>query len=109
MELVVSFAYCLILLVVPHLFEVNRVSTKLVALTMLPVFLIKAPVFCSTLNPSIIYGLWYLHNSSSLLNIMNTLPFEHIVGPILGAVLAGLVCNVYFPDDPKSWTRSRSK
>jgi hypothetical protein len=30
---------------------------------------------------------------------------EHVIGPILGALLAGFVCLKLFPDDPASWKR----
>lgn len=103
LEAGLSFAYCMLLLVLPYILDVNRISSKLVNLPLLPLLL-----SASTLNPSLVYGLWYLHHCSSFFSLQ-ALPLERLAGPILGGMAAGLVCNVYFPDDPRSWARSQAK
>lgn len=106
-EFALSFCYCLVLLVLPYLFDANRSTRYLLSLPVVPLLFIRTPAHTSTLNPSIVYALWYVNNCASLLNYSRSLPWDRILGPILGAVLAGIVCSVYFPDDPKSWTRSQ--
>lgn len=107
MEIVVNFIYITILLVLPYIFEINRITTKLVSLPIVPLLLLKAPFDTATFNPAIIYALWYVNSCSSLYSNFSTLPLERIIGPILGALFAGIFCNRYFPDDPNSWTRKK--
>ncbi|RYY89649.1 hypothetical protein EON63_00285 [archaeon] len=108
-EILLSFCYCLVLLVLPYIFDTNRSHRYIISLPILPLLFIRTPAHTSTLNPSVVYALWYINNCASLVNYSRSLPWDRILGPILGAVLAGIVCNVYFPDDPKSWTRAQVK
>lgn len=98
------FFYCLILLVLPYLFDINRINSKWILLPLLPILIVP---YC-TLNPGLTYALWYLRNCCILINA-RILHMERIAGAIAGAVLAGWVCNVYFPDDPKAWTRLQTR
>eukprot|EP01031_Cornospumella_fuschlensis_P031225 gene31225-37736_t len=107
-EVVLSFCYCLVLLVLPYIYDRNRYRQQyFISLPILPLLFIRTPAYTSTLNPSVVYALWYINNCGSLVNYSRTLPWDRILGPILGAVGAGVVCNMYFPDDPKSWTRAQ--
>jgi hypothetical protein len=70
------------------------------------------------LNPTSLYSLWYLQNKMEASGIpaiqvdecdfvdTHLLQVEHLIGPILGALLAGFICLKLFPDDPSSWKRS---
>ena len=106
-EIIFNFIYITVLLVVPYLLEINRITTKIVSLPLVPLFLLKAPLDTCTFNPAIIYGLWYVNNCTSLLSGFSSLQSERIIGPIIGAILSGIFCNIYFPDDPNSWSRKR--
>ena len=101
-EILFNFIYITVILVVPHLMEINRINKKCLSLPMLP-FLLNS----STFNPAILYGLWYVQGCSFIENV-GTLPIERIAGPIIAAILAGVFCNIYFPDNPASWVRKRT-
>jgi hypothetical protein len=107
LEIVANFLYITILLVLPYILEINRITTKLVAVPIIPLLLLKAPFDTCTFNPAIVYALWYVNSCSSLFTNFSSLPVERIVGPILGALFAGIFCSRYFPDDPNSWTRKK--
>jgi glycerol uptake facilitator-like aquaporin len=107
MEVFYNFIYITVMLVLPYLLEVNRISTKAVSLPLVPLFLLKAPLDTCTFNPAIVYALWYVNHCTALFSGFSVLPSERIIGPILGAVLAGVFCNIYFPDDPNSWARRK--
>lgn len=106
-EIVMNFAFVSLLLIVPYILEINRITTKLVSLPIVPLFLIKAPLDTCTFNPAITYALWYVNHCSSLTHNFVSLPLERIIGPLLGALFAGIFCNIYFPDDPNSWMRKK--
>ena len=103
-EVLINFVYITILLVLPYILEINRITTKLVSLPVIPLLLC---FHASTFSPAIVYALWYVNNCSSIFMNFNSLPLERIIGPILGAIFAGVFCNRYFPDDPSSWTRKK--
>jgi hypothetical protein len=74
----------------------------------MPIFFIGIPNLSCTLNPSAIYSLWYINrynNSGGNKLLNNDLQLEHILGPIIGAIMSGLFCNLFFPDDKKAWKR----
>lgn len=104
MEITANYIYCMALLVLPYIFEANRVSTKLVSLALLPVLTLNA-----AFNPALAYALWFLNHSHTISAISSTLPSLRIAAPLVGAMLAGLTCSVFFPDDAKSWSRSKSR
>ena len=48
----------------------------------------------SAFNPAIVYGLWYVTGATTSFYAL----VPHVVGPLLGAALAGIVIGSYFPD-----------
>ena len=102
-EIISNFFYCTLILVLPYLLDINRLSRAWINIPFLPLSAFHPAV---TFNPGIAYGLWFVQNCS-LLKSVTSLPMERIIGPFVGAVLASVLCNLYFPDDPTSWTRKR--
>lgn len=90
------------MLVLPYLFEINRVSDKWLSVAVLPLFLLSK----SSFNPGQVFGLWYLSFSSAAENSCN-LSIARFLTPLAASIIASWICQVYFPDDPQSWTRSR--
>lgn len=105
LEVIVVFFYVCIIIGVPMLLSVNRLSTRLVSLYVLPLFFIGVPVKGSIFNPGALYALWFVNRMSVIDPNESCLQLEHIAAPFLGAVLAGLFCNVALPDDSTSWIR----
>lgn len=74
--------------------------------------------WCS-FNPAAVYALWYVNRNSitTPTNILastsaynnSQIPIDHIIAPMIGAVLAGLLCNYYFPDNPACWKRNAAR
>lgn len=104
-EVLVNFLYSSIVLVLPYILEINRIRKELLSIPILPLFFLKFPYETSTFNPTIIYALWFVN---SYTGSKIALPTERLIGPILGAILAGLFCNKYFPDDASSWSRKKT-
>jgi hypothetical protein len=94
-------------LVLPHLLDINGITSKLISLPIIPLFFIKTPLETSTFNPAIVYALWYVNNCTSLVAGFASLQAERIVGPLLGSVMAAMVCNEYFPVDSNSYSRRK--
>ena len=114
MEIFVVFLYIVTIIVLPAILEVNKLNSRLLSIPTLPLMLFcRAPDKTITFNPAAIYALWYvnrnIYNSTTGTGVFNPLQLEHLIGPIIGAVLAGLFCNYAFPDDPTTWIRSSSK
>lgn len=116
-EVVVVFMYIVTVVILPDLLEVNKLNSRLVSLPTLPlIWLARAPNKSITFNPAVVYALWYVNrevfpsSTSSLLSVPGAFPlqFEHLVGPVVAAILAGLFCNYVFPDDPSCWVRKNS-
>jgi hypothetical protein len=106
-ELVVVFLYVTISIVMPVLLSVNRLSTKLMNIPMLPLFLIGVPNKGSIFNPGALYALWFV-NRLSVANPEEAvfyLQLEHLVAPLVAAVLAGVFCSLALPDDSAVWIR----
>lgn len=102
-EILANFLYTLVILVLPYLLDVNRLSTLWINLPLLPLITLLSDI---TFNSGVVYGLWYVQ-SCSVLTSVGSLPSERIIGPIVGAAFAAILCNKYFPDDPLSWSRKR--
>ena len=112
-EIFVVFMYIVTIIVLPAILEVNKLNSRLLSIPTLPLFLFcRAPDKTITFNPAAVYALWYVNRnvvgSTDALGF-NPLQLEHLVGPIIGAILAGLFCNYAFPDDPTTWIRSSSQ
>lgn len=101
-----NFFYVLIILTVPYIIQVNRANNFLLSVPIVPLLLCTTPLETSTFNPAVTYALWYLRGCSSLYMNISTLQIDRIVGPLLGAVLAAIISNLYFPDDANSWKRN---
>lgn len=109
------FCYVLIVLVLPELIEVNKLNPKFLSISMLPIMFLRHNGNWCTINPSVIYALWYVnrvysnangaYSLYSLYDLPSVLQLLHIVAPFLGAVAAGLFCNYLFADSPTSWRR----
>ena len=99
-EAIVVCIYVCTIIGVPDLLEVNRLPAYLLSAPILPMMLIKVPNRGSTFNPAALYALWYINGNTSG-------PFsfqaEHMIGPVLGSIAAGIICSKLFPDDPNSW------
>lgn len=112
-EIFVVFMYIVTIIVLPPILEVNKLNSRLLSIPTLPLFLFcRAPDKTITFNPAAVYALWYVNRNVSGSNgsgAFNPLQLEHLIGPILGAILAGLFCNYAFPDDPTTWIRSTSQ
>lgn len=101
-----NFFYVLIILTVPYIIEVNRVNKCFLSLPVAPFLLCTSPLQTSTFNPAIVYALWFLRGCSSMYMNVTALQIDRIMGPLLGAVFAAVICNLYFPDDANSWKRN---
>mmetsp|Transcript_17271 Transcript_17271/g.16604 ORF Transcript_17271/g.16604 Transcript_17271/m.16604 type:complete len:246 (-) Transcript_17271:112-849(-) len=101
-ESIVMCMYICTLIAMPEILEVNRLPAYLCSLPMFLLMLVKVPDRGSALNPAASYALWYVSGQHA-----ETFQAEHLVGPILGAILAGIICTKFFPDDPGSWRKSR--
>lgn len=103
-EVVYNFLYTVVILILPHVLEVNRMSSLWINLPISSLFVFSAK---STYNPAIVYGLWYIQSCSVYKNV-GDLPIERVVVPLAAAIIAGLFCNIFFPEDPTSWIRKKS-
>lgn len=113
MEIFVVFMYIVTIIVLPAILEVNKLNSRLLSIPILPLILFcRAPDKTITFNPAAVYALWYVNRNigaSTDAGGFNPLQLEHLVGPIIGAILAGLFINYAFPDDPTTWIRSSSQ
>ncbi len=100
-EIVSVAIYTLVVLVLPDIFEINDISKSLISLPLIPVMLLAGGV---TFNPSSVYALWFVHGSENPAGF-TSFQVERLIGPILGSILAGVVCTQYFPDDRNSWKK----
>ena len=100
-ETFLNCVYCLAIMVLPELLHVNKLSVRLLSIPLLPFMFIYASNATVTYNPAAVYALWYLGSSN-----WKELQIEHIIGPLLGAYIAGRICLYYFPDDPQCWKKS---
>lgn len=101
-EVLVNFLFVSFYLVVPEMLEVNGFTRKWMTLFTLPFAFIGVSDKGSTFSPAINYALWYVTHESSKLSVQ--MQTEHLAGPLVGALLAGLLCAKFFPDDP-FWRR----
>ena len=103
-ESIVTCAYICTIVAVPELLEVNRLPAYLVSYPIVLLMFVNAPNRGSMFNPAALYALWYVNEQSSG---QWNFQAEHLIGPILGAIAAGIVCSKLFPDDPNSWRKGR--
>mmetsp|Transcript_15823 Transcript_15823/g.53708 ORF Transcript_15823/g.53708 Transcript_15823/m.53708 type:complete len:250 (-) Transcript_15823:16-765(-) len=102
LEGVYTFAYSLLVVVLPELLAVNGVRGEALTLVLFPLMLLGTPGKASTLSPSVLYALWFCSRGTAW---AARLPAERIAGQLLGAAAAGLVCARAFPDDPRTRRR----
>jgi hypothetical protein len=102
-DTVLNFIYASLMLTLPYLLDVNRIPKPLLNIPVIPLLFFRAR--CAY-NPSVVYALWYIQSCSVLRNTEG-FPLTQIVAPLVAAVFAGVLCNIYFPDDPTSWTRRK--
>lgn len=133
--------YCVIVVVVPEILKVNRLSSYWLEMLVFPFFLSSLSYHQASFSPAAIYALWYVSSSSRVsgvescvssinansnvtnvftesassifqrfkdlqLNSLTGLDAGRVLGPMIGAIFAGLICAKYFPDDAKSWKKS---
>jgi len=109
LEALYSFCYVSVMLVLPYMLQINRISKVYLSLPMVPLFLGPCPGQTSAFNPAMVYALWFVRACSSLhthSSSFSSLPLDRIVGPLVGATVAAMVCSVFFPDDTASWKRN---
>ena len=104
-ESIVVCIYVCTVIGVPDVLEVNRLPAYLLSVPIVPLLLVKVPDIGSTFNPAAVYALWYINGNTSGPWHFQA---EHMIGPILGSVAAGIICSKLFPDDPGSWRRGAS-
>lgn len=97
-------AYICTIVAIPELLEVNRLPAYLVSVPIVLLMMIGVPNRGSLFNPAALYALSYVNGQTSGLWNFQA---EHLIGPILGAIAAGLLCSKLFPDDPGSWRKGR--
>lgn len=95
-EIVVNCGFCVCLLVFPELFKLNHLpQIWLTGLVLYPVytFSVDSSGKSSALAPNIIYAL-RCHGEVPITQ------YPHMIGPILGGLLAGKIMCTLFPDTP---------
>jgi hypothetical protein len=72
--------------------------------------MMRVPDKTSTFSPAANYALWCVSGNAMSMKKFSreSLQVEHIIGPLLGAIVAGYICIKLFPDDPTSWKRKLS-
>ena len=114
-EVLVVFIYNVMIIILPELLTVNKLSPNLISFVAVPLSLISNTTF----HPAALFVLWYVSNGhewtiwphmiekSNVISISSEpLQLEYLLSPLLASLLAGLFCNKFFPDDPKAWRRS---
>jgi hypothetical protein len=94
--------YVCMVIGLPELLAVNKLSTDLLSVLVLPLMFWRVPYQSSTLNPAALYALWYVEGKDA---IPWKLQFEHLIGPLAGSMLGGILCSRIIPDDSNSWRR----
>lgn len=97
LEIVVNALYSVAVVVLPELCELNRVPTAVVNLCLYPLFSfgVDGTGRGSTYSPNVVYALWCVSRQEEI-------PFRqssHMLGPVLGGILGGLILQKNFPDD----------
>jgi hypothetical protein len=126
-ETVVVCLYTCIIIALPELLKINKLSPYLVSVPIVPLIYYGVP---SEFNPAASFALWYIDSRSNIndnindvishdtnetiivqllrgqnnaiLEFISVIHKEHIIGPIIAAVMAGLICTIYFPEDSSS-------
>lgn len=109
--------YSCLIIAIPELLSVNRASPYLLSIPV-GLLLLLGAVACPQLcfHPIARGALWLVgglegggsdaERMGMSLSLDQALEqAEGMMGPMLGGILAGLVCMKYFPDDPASWMR----
>mmetsp|Transcript_14638 Transcript_14638/g.24230 ORF Transcript_14638/g.24230 Transcript_14638/m.24230 type:complete len:284 (-) Transcript_14638:1106-1957(-) len=134
-DVLAVFAYVVMVIILPELLAVNRLNSKILSASLVPMMFVRRSSSWCVFNPSVIYALWYLNRvlpesfadsgssisgsswwwwSSSTGSLSGWtaystgLPVAYIIGPLVGAILAGMFCNYTFPDNNSSWKYSTS-
>lgn len=94
-EILAVFLYSTIIIVLPEVIEVNRLSSKLLSIAMIPIMFIQQNGYWCTLNPCIMYGLWYVNHIPSYQKFSGLFFLNgHLISPMIGSILAGLFCKL---------------
>lgn len=104
-ETALTCIYTCIMIALPDLLAVNRLSKQWLSVPAIPLMLMRVPDMTSTFSPAALYALWYVAERKSTAGGLVNLQIEHLIAPILGAIGAGLICSRVFPDDPQTWRR----
>lgn len=103
LEAFATFLCTVVVLVLPELLSVNKLNPKILSVVMFPIMFIHSNAQWANLNPSVAYALWYVNRERYEIP---TLPqWLNVIAPFLGAIVAGLFCNFFFPDRPSSYAR----
>mmetsp|Transcript_1326 Transcript_1326/g.1762 ORF Transcript_1326/g.1762 Transcript_1326/m.1762 type:complete len:251 (-) Transcript_1326:250-1002(-) len=84
--------------VVPEVLRLNKIpgTILLYCICSLPLMLVgvpdKGPIFC----PEYLYTLWYVHKKTDPNCVMQS---AHLIGPILGGLVAGIIMSKFFPEN----------
>ena len=103
-EIFVVCIFNCIIIALPEILVVNKLSDSWLSVPMIPLMLMAAPNKTAIFSPAALYALRYVNGSMGN-SVCSPVQVEHFIGPIIGAVLAGFICLRLFPDDPKSWIR----
>lgn len=110
LEAIVVCIYICITIILPELLEVNKLSkwsSTLLSIPAVLLSLISVPNHGSTFHPSAIYALWYVNGKANFR--ASDVQAEHLLGSIIGAVIAGLFISYLCPDDPSCWKKKSHK
>ncbi len=99
-DIIFAFAYCFLSIVLPEVLHVNRLNQGYLSFAIIPFFLLFPK---STGHPCAEYALWFVREE-----MHHVLP-EKIISPIVGAIIASILCNLLTPDSPNQWIRHTRK
>jgi predicted MFS family arabinose efflux permease len=97
--------YVCLMIVTPVVLETNGLTSKLLSIPALPLLFFGVPDRSSVFNPAVIFAMWFVNKFLHPGAVMSFMQAEHLVAPLLGAVIGGLLCTKWFPDDSKTWIR----
>ena len=103
-EIFVVCTFNCIIIALPEILVVNKLSDAWLSIPTIPLMLLAAPNKTAIFSPAALYALRYVNGSIGDA-VCSPVQIEHFIGPLIGAALAGFICLRLFPDDPKTWIR----
>lgn len=97
LEIFVNALYSVAVIVLPELCKLNRIPLAVVNLCLYPLFsfAVDGRGTGSAFGPNVVYALWCVSRKEEV-------PFRqssHMLGPVLGGILGGMILQRVFPDD----------